>query len=201
MLYTVSRTNQVNVATSVDVKRVFSRGHLVLSHVRNGLSAQSTRAILCLSYWALSRILMPWLLLRCRMSRVMDPTTRWRPVWMPLFDCCVVYRSLHCEPPPIPVLNPYPMYTKPVPDRPGMGFGWVWVRVDPEIPTGLPVLCPINGTCRDAKYCSTLATQKDESILDFKILELTRLFQNVSEKFILGVSPLEAGWEIKPFVI
>ena len=35
------------------------------------------------------------------------------------------------------------MYTKPVPDRPGTGFGQVWVRVDPEIPTGLPMLCPI----------------------------------------------------------
>jgi hypothetical protein len=48
----VSRINQVNTAMSVDVERVFSRGRLVLSHVRNGLSAQSTRAILCLSYWS-----------------------------------------------------------------------------------------------------------------------------------------------------
>jgi hypothetical protein len=36
----------------VDVERVFIRGRLVLSHVRNGLSAQSTRAILCLSDWS-----------------------------------------------------------------------------------------------------------------------------------------------------
>ena len=30
------------LATSVDVERVFSKGRLVLSHVRNGLSVQST---------------------------------------------------------------------------------------------------------------------------------------------------------------
>jgi hypothetical protein len=40
-------------ATSTDVKRVFSQGRLVLSHIRNSLSAQSTRALLCLSNWSL----------------------------------------------------------------------------------------------------------------------------------------------------
>ena len=39
-------------ATSVDVERVFSRGRLLLSHIRNRLGAQSTRAILCLGSWA-----------------------------------------------------------------------------------------------------------------------------------------------------
>jgi len=39
-------------ATSVDVERVFSKGRLVLSHVRNGLSVQSTRASLCLGAWS-----------------------------------------------------------------------------------------------------------------------------------------------------
>lgn len=39
-------------ATSVDVERVFSKGRLVLSHVRNGLSIQSTRALLCLGTWS-----------------------------------------------------------------------------------------------------------------------------------------------------
>jgi hypothetical protein len=39
-------------ATSVDVERVFSKGRLVLSHVRNGLSVQSTRALLCLGAWS-----------------------------------------------------------------------------------------------------------------------------------------------------
>ena len=37
---------------SVAVERVFSKGRLVLSHVRNRLSAQSTRALLCLGYWS-----------------------------------------------------------------------------------------------------------------------------------------------------
>lgn len=41
------------IATSVDVERIFSRGRLLLSHVRSRLSAQSTRAILCLGSWSL----------------------------------------------------------------------------------------------------------------------------------------------------
>lgn len=40
------------VATSVDVERLFSRGRLILSHVRSRLTAQSTRALLCLGYWS-----------------------------------------------------------------------------------------------------------------------------------------------------
>lgn len=39
-------------ATSVDVERVFSKGRLVLSHIRNGLSVQSTRASMCLGNWS-----------------------------------------------------------------------------------------------------------------------------------------------------
>ena len=41
-----------HLASSVAVERVFSRGRLVISHVRNCLSAQSTRALLCLGYWS-----------------------------------------------------------------------------------------------------------------------------------------------------
>jgi len=40
------------VATSVDVERLFSRGRLILSHVCSCLTAQSTRALLCLGYWS-----------------------------------------------------------------------------------------------------------------------------------------------------
>ncbi|KIK11652.1 hypothetical protein PISMIDRAFT_122341, partial [Pisolithus microcarpus 441] len=39
-------------ATSVDVERLFSHGHLVLSHVHSQLSTQSTHALLCLGYWS-----------------------------------------------------------------------------------------------------------------------------------------------------
>ena len=39
-------------ATSVDVERTFSQGHLILSHVRSRLSVQSTRALLCLGVWS-----------------------------------------------------------------------------------------------------------------------------------------------------
>lgn len=41
-----------NLATSVDVERAFSRGRLILSHIRSRLSAQSTRALLCLGSWS-----------------------------------------------------------------------------------------------------------------------------------------------------
>jgi hypothetical protein len=40
------------LATSVDVERLFSRGRLLLSHVRSRLTAQSTRALLCLGLWS-----------------------------------------------------------------------------------------------------------------------------------------------------
>ncbi len=33
------------IATSVDVKRIFSQGRIVLSHLRSRLSVQSTRAL------------------------------------------------------------------------------------------------------------------------------------------------------------
>jgi hypothetical protein len=50
------KTNNVWVffsATSVDVERTFSQGRLLLSHIRNQLSIQSTRALLCLGVWSL----------------------------------------------------------------------------------------------------------------------------------------------------
>ena len=34
------------------MERVFSKGRLLLSHIRNRLSAQSTRALLCLGAWS-----------------------------------------------------------------------------------------------------------------------------------------------------
>ncbi|KIL63966.1 hypothetical protein M378DRAFT_79034, partial [Amanita muscaria Koide BX008] len=40
-------------ATSVDVERLFSRGRILLSHLRNRMSAQTTRALLCLGDWSL----------------------------------------------------------------------------------------------------------------------------------------------------
>jgi len=40
-------------ATSVDVKQIFSHGCLILSHVHDWLSAQLTRALLCLGSWSL----------------------------------------------------------------------------------------------------------------------------------------------------
>jgi hypothetical protein len=55
-LLKLSLTNLfINVlsATSVDVERTFSQGRLLLSHIRNRLSVQSTRALLCLGVWSL----------------------------------------------------------------------------------------------------------------------------------------------------
>ena len=40
-------------AMSIDVKRTFSQGQLLLSHVRSHLSVQSTWALLCIGVWSL----------------------------------------------------------------------------------------------------------------------------------------------------
>jgi hypothetical protein len=36
----------------VDVERIFSKGRLILSHIRNRLSADSTRQLMCLGAWS-----------------------------------------------------------------------------------------------------------------------------------------------------
>ena len=36
----------------MDVERVFSKGRLILSHTRNGLSVGSMRALMCLGCWS-----------------------------------------------------------------------------------------------------------------------------------------------------
>ncbi|KIM68547.1 hypothetical protein SCLCIDRAFT_105860, partial [Scleroderma citrinum Foug A] len=38
--------------TSIDVERLFSCGRILLPHTQNCLSAQSARALLCLSCWS-----------------------------------------------------------------------------------------------------------------------------------------------------
>jgi hypothetical protein len=40
-------------ATSVDVERVFSHGRILLSHLCNCTSAQTTRLLMCLQAWSL----------------------------------------------------------------------------------------------------------------------------------------------------
>jgi len=45
--------SNLNTATSVDVECTFSHSQLLLPHVHNHLSAQSTRALLCLGSWSL----------------------------------------------------------------------------------------------------------------------------------------------------
>ena len=44
--------HELLLATSVDVKRTFSQGQLLLSHIHNWLCVQSTRALLCLGVWS-----------------------------------------------------------------------------------------------------------------------------------------------------
>lgn len=41
------------IAASVGVERTFSKGRLVLSHLRNRLESESTRALMCLSEWSM----------------------------------------------------------------------------------------------------------------------------------------------------
>ena len=53
-IYSYVLTDRNNsLATSMDIERIFSKGCLLLSHVCNRLSAQSTHAILCLGSWSL----------------------------------------------------------------------------------------------------------------------------------------------------
>ena len=40
------------IASTVDVERTFSQGRIVLSHIRNCLSSQSTRALMCVRAWS-----------------------------------------------------------------------------------------------------------------------------------------------------
>jgi hypothetical protein len=40
------------IATSVDVERVFSHGHILLSHICNCLAAQMTCALMCVGTWS-----------------------------------------------------------------------------------------------------------------------------------------------------
>jgi len=41
------------LATSVGVERTFSKGRLLLSHIQNCLSVQSTHVLMCLGVWSL----------------------------------------------------------------------------------------------------------------------------------------------------
>jgi hypothetical protein len=41
------------IATSIDVERVFSQGRILMSHIRNRLSSQTARVLMCLGDWSL----------------------------------------------------------------------------------------------------------------------------------------------------
>ena len=41
------------IATSIAVERVFSQGRILLSHLRNRLSVQLTRALMCVGVWSI----------------------------------------------------------------------------------------------------------------------------------------------------
>lgn len=42
----------MDAATSVDVERLFSRGRLLLTHVRTRMSSETTCALLCIGHWS-----------------------------------------------------------------------------------------------------------------------------------------------------
>lgn len=48
----VTYMSVIILATSVAVERFFSQGRILLSHVRNRLSAELTRAVLCVGQWS-----------------------------------------------------------------------------------------------------------------------------------------------------
>ena len=47
------------VATAVDVERIWSKGHLAVSHTRSRLSAQTIRTLLCLGAWSMLGFVKP----------------------------------------------------------------------------------------------------------------------------------------------
>lgn len=50
----VLTTSKIALASSVEVERVFSRGRLLLTHTRNRMTAQTTRAVMCVASWSLA---------------------------------------------------------------------------------------------------------------------------------------------------
>ena len=58
------------LATSVDIKCVFSQGRLLLSHICSCLSVQSTHALMCLGEW-------------CKLGFVMDSDVKAKIIVFP----------------------------------------------------------------------------------------------------------------------
>lgn len=52
-IFNPSQCSLLTLATSVNVEQGFSRGRLLLTHVRSRLSSQATGALLCLGNWSL----------------------------------------------------------------------------------------------------------------------------------------------------
>lgn len=52
----ISRCTDYISASSVGVERVFSKGRLILSHLRNRLESDTTRALLCLGEWSILKL-------------------------------------------------------------------------------------------------------------------------------------------------
>lgn len=52
LLYRIKSSVYSPTATTVDVERVFSKGRILLTHTRNRLSANNTRASMCVGDWS-----------------------------------------------------------------------------------------------------------------------------------------------------
>ncbi|KAF5337792.1 hypothetical protein D9758_016288 [Tetrapyrgos nigripes] len=71
-------------ATSTDVERVFSRGRFLLPYVRNRLSADSTRALICLGQWSLMDLIHDEdVLAVAKLPEVEDPEQEAEDIEMP----------------------------------------------------------------------------------------------------------------------
>ncbi|KAF5367541.1 hypothetical protein D9758_003818 [Tetrapyrgos nigripes] len=71
-------------ATSTDVERVFSRGCFLLPYIRNRLSADSTRALICLGQWSLMGLIHDEdVLAVAKLPEVEDPEQEAEDIEMP----------------------------------------------------------------------------------------------------------------------
>ena len=143
----------IQIATSIDVERTFSKGQLLLSHVCSRLAVQSTRALLCLGSWSLKGFVKDSDVLSAASQSDLvgeepDIVLGWDSIkWL---HCSLYYLYIYTTwaqvapaiqwvPIVVPLTRQWPMTHETL--NCGCRLVWVWVRVRVTWPTGLPCHC------------------------------------------------------------